>query len=81
MALELAEQRNFHPDAASELRPVLAVLERSRLAREDTLCEESMAQSERAWLRESRSNLACHWNLLCAMTPEDLTYVSERQAA
>ncbi|MDE2338873.1 MAG: helix-turn-helix transcriptional regulator [Gammaproteobacteria bacterium] len=81
MALELAEQRKFHPDAASALRPVLAVLERSRLAREDTLCEESMTNSERAWLRESRSNLARHWNLLCAMMPEDLTYVSERQAA
>ena len=81
MALELADQRKFQPDAACELRPVLTVLERSRLAGEGTLCEESMTKSERAWLRENRSDLARYWNLLCAMTPEDLTYVSERQAA
>lgn len=81
MALELADQRKFQPDAARELRAVLAVLERSRLAAEDTLCEQSMTQSERAWLRQSRGNLARHWNLLCAMTPDDLTYASERQAA
>jgi DNA-binding XRE family transcriptional regulator len=81
MALELADQHKFRVDAASELRPVLAALERSRLAGENTLCEESMTKSERAWLRENCSALARHWNLLCAMTPEDLTYVSERQAA
>ena len=81
MALELADQRKFQPDAARDLRPVLAALERSRLAGEGTLCEESMTQSERAWLHQNRSNLSRHWNLLCAMTPEDLPYAGERQAA
>ncbi len=81
MALELADQRKFQPDAARDLRPVLAALERSRLAGEGTVCEESMTQSERAWLHQNRSNLARHWNLLCAMTPEDLPYAGERQAA
>jgi transcriptional regulator with XRE-family HTH domain len=37
---------------------------RSRLAREDTLCYESMTRAERAWLRSHRPADARRWNLL-----------------
>ena len=39
-------------------------LYRSRLAREDTLCQESMTEAERRWLRKNRSEEARKWNLL-----------------
>jgi transcriptional regulator with XRE-family HTH domain len=53
----------------------IARLEPSRLAREDTLCRESMTRAERAWLRERRSKLAEHWNLLTDLTVEQLDHV------
>jgi hypothetical protein len=39
-------------------------LERSRLAREDTLCRASMPEAERHWLTEHRPEEARRWNLL-----------------
>ena len=40
----------------------MAELERSRLAREDTLCHDSLTEAERRWLREQRSAKAEHWD-------------------
>jgi len=59
---------------ADALANVEGQLERSRLVREDTLCRESMTQTERRWLREKRSKLARHWNLLTGLVPEHLSY-------
>jgi len=59
------------------LEPLAAVeqhLERARLAREDTLCRESMSPPERNWLGTTRSALARHWNLLTGLTAEQLSY-------
>lgn len=53
-----------------------AALESSRLAREDTLCKESMTHAERAWLRTHRRKSAKHWNLLTDLTVEQLDHVS-----
>lgn len=47
-----------------ELREMKAVIERSRLAREDTLCGDSMNEKERKMLRRNRTGKARHWNLL-----------------
>jgi transcriptional regulator with XRE-family HTH domain len=47
-----------------ELKEIKAVIERSRLAREDTLCAESMGEKERKKLRQKRTGKAKHWNLL-----------------
>lgn len=55
-----------------KLREYAGVLERSRLAREDTLCRESLTRTEREWLRENRSEEARHWNLLTDMRAENL---------
>ena len=49
-------------------------LEEARLAREDTLCRESMPPRERSWLKAHRPAIAEHWNLLTSLTPEQLSY-------
>jgi len=51
-------------------------LERSRLAREDSLCQSSLTVAERHWLRENRSEDAAHWNILTDWRPEHSRYGS-----
>jgi hypothetical protein len=51
-------------------------LEEARLAREDTLCRESMPRREREWIRTHRPKAAEHWNLLTNLTPEQLRYAA-----
>ncbi|QQS40406.1 MAG: helix-turn-helix transcriptional regulator [Acidobacteriota bacterium] len=46
----------------------------SKLAREDTLCRESMTESERKWLRRNRPPEAKRWNVLSDLKVEHLTY-------
>ena len=57
-----------------KLKEYVAVLDRSRLAREDTLCHDSLTQAERTWLRANRSETATHWNLLTDMHAENLPH-------
>ena len=76
LASEVSEGRK-ESERAGKLRSCLEVLERARLAREDTFCHDSMTQAERAWLREHRSASAAHWNLLTDMKGEHLAYASE----
>jgi transcriptional regulator with XRE-family HTH domain len=52
-----------------------ALIERSRLAKEDTLSHESMTQAERKWLRRNRPAKARHWNLLTDLDVRHLAYV------
>jgi transcriptional regulator with XRE-family HTH domain len=51
-------------------------LEEARLAREGTLCRESMPEPERTWLRANRSESADHWNLLTGLKAEQLPYAA-----
>ena len=51
-----------------------AVLERSRLVQEDTLCHDSMTEVERKWLRSKRPREARHWNLLTDLEVRHLAY-------
>lgn len=51
-------------------------LERSRLAREDTLGRESMPPAERRWLAENRSPTARHWNVLTSLSDDQLSYAA-----
>jgi transcriptional regulator with XRE-family HTH domain len=62
--------------AATELHELVQELEPSRLAREDTLCNDSMTDAERRWLRERRPPPAEHWNLLTDLRREHLPYAS-----
>lgn len=51
-------------------------LERSRLAREDTLCNASLPEPERRWLAENRPEEAKHWNVLTDWTVDALRYLA-----
>ena len=74
-ARRLAAHRNDKP-AASELAEVEERLERSRLAREDTLCRDSLTHVERCWLASNRPADARRWNLLTDMVPEELRHAT-----
>ena len=51
-------------------------LEEARLAREGTLCRDSMPESERTWLRSNRPEAAVHWSLLTGLTAGQLPYAA-----
>ena len=74
LAEEFAEKTGDQSRKASLSRQV-AVLERSRLAREDTLSNDSMTQAERKWLRQNRPSKARYWNLLTDLDVKHLAYV------
>jgi len=76
LAQQLAASREEFRPALKHLQQVETKLERARLAREDTLCRESMPLAERRWLASNRSSLARHWNLLTGLTLEQLPYAS-----
>lgn len=75
LARQVAERM---PDDATArtLRALEAELDRSRLAREDTLCRASLTGRERQWLAENRPEEARRWNLLTDWTPDALRYVA-----
>lgn len=74
VAKKLAASRPELESALKQLTTVEQQLERARLAREDTLCRDSMPSAERRWLEANRSPLARHWNLLTGLTPDQLSY-------
>jgi transcriptional regulator with XRE-family HTH domain len=76
MTRELAVSRAKFRSALGPLLAIEVRLEHSRLAREDTLCRESMPAAERRWLASNRSPLAQHWNLLTGLTIDQLPYAS-----
>jgi transcriptional regulator with XRE-family HTH domain len=70
-------QRDSQSDEDQRLRKLkeyIAVLDRSRLVKEDTLCHDSLTDAERKWLRVNRPGEAAHWNLLTDMKTENLPY-------
>ena len=73
LARELAQKREDEPSEAALFEQEQR-LERSLLSREDTLCQESMGEAERAWLRNHRPVEAARWHLLTSMTTGDLPY-------
>jgi transcriptional regulator with XRE-family HTH domain len=76
MTKELCESKGKFRTALESLRVAEVKLEQSRLAREDTLCRESMSLVERRWLASNRSVLARHWNLLTGLTVDQLSYAA-----
>ena len=70
-----AAQAESSTEVAAILNVQLALLERSRLANEDTLCKASLSHVERNWLRHHRPDAAVHWNLLTDLKAEDLQHV------
>ncbi len=74
MARCAAEKNPARQATAKTLASLEDRLYRSRLAREDTLCQESMTQAERRCLRQNRSEEARKWNLLTNWTPDQFRY-------
>jgi len=78
LAAELAESDPAsNSDKVRKLRECQRSLEAARLQAEDTLCHDSMTNAERTWLREHRSPVAAHWNLVTDLRKEHLAYASE----
>jgi hypothetical protein len=71
-----AARKSGNSQLEARLASCGAALEPSRLAREDTLCKESMTRAERTWLRSHRPKSAEHWNLLTDLTVEQLDHVA-----
>jgi transcriptional regulator with XRE-family HTH domain len=72
---QLADRAGDRPRAQA-LQHLETVLERSRLAREDTLCRASLPEAERRWLNEHRPAEARHWNVLSDWTADAFRYVA-----
>ncbi len=75
LARQLSE-RGADQGLVATLREQEGRLSRSRLAEEGTLCQDSMTQAERRWLRDHRPESAVHWNLLTDLTVDNLPYAS-----
>ena len=77
MARRLTESDPKRKAEALALARLEERLYRSRLAREDTLCRESLTGAERRWLRTNRSEEARRWNLLTGWMPEHFRYAQD----
>lgn len=62
--------------SATRLQGLVSELEPARLAREDTLCRDSMTQAERRLLRDQRPPEARHWRLLTSLSLAELPYAA-----
>ena len=71
----LAERRGEF-EKAELLRAQEKTLERSRLFVEDTLCNDSLTETERRWLQTNRTDEAKHWRVLTDLSPEHLNYAA-----
>jgi len=73
VARRIAEHRH-DLRTASQLKKCEAELERSLLVREDTLCNETMTNAERKWLKAQRPRAAKDWRLLTDLSPANVNY-------
>ena len=76
VALGRRVAEKFNAEAPTRLKDVNDGLDRARLAREDTLCQQSLSEAERRWLRLKRPDIARHWNLLTDLDLENLPYAA-----
>jgi hypothetical protein len=77
LARQVAERNPFYRGRLDELRRFEELLERSRLAREDTYGRRETSKRMRKWLRANRSREARHWNLLTDLKMEHLSYAGD----
>lgn len=73
LARKLAEKSGDEKKATQFKRREQS-LEQSRLAKSDTLCREKMTESEKAWIMQTRSKEAAHWNILSNLSVDYLSY-------
>ena len=75
LSRQVAEKRG-DASTTSRLRAIEEILDRARLVREDTLCQASLSDAERRWLRRTRPVEARHWNLLTDLNARNLPYAA-----
>jgi hypothetical protein len=75
LARQIAAHRH-DTDVAKRLTEVEQRLEPSRLAREDSLGQADMTETERRRLRQHRTDDARRWNLLTDLRLEHLSYAT-----
>ncbi|HVW86917.1 MAG TPA: hypothetical protein VHB50_19660 [Bryobacteraceae bacterium] len=75
LARQVAEKRG-DTLTAGRLRQAEEILDHARLGREDTLCQQSLSEAERRWLRRTRPVEARHWNLLTDLIAQQLPYAA-----
>ena len=75
LARQVAEKR-VHNAAAEVLHKIEDTLDFARLVREDTLCQDSLSDAERRWLKRTRPTEARHWNLLTDLSAKSLPYAA-----
>lgn len=75
LARQIAHRRDDNV-MEDRLDHVEEALNRSRLAREDTLIQNDLSDAERRWLRQHRSADARHWNLLTDLDSRSLPYAA-----
>jgi transcriptional regulator with XRE-family HTH domain len=75
LAAKLA-RKQAKRDVAQRLSQVVKTLEEGRLAKTDTLCQESWPPSQRKFAHKQRSALAAHWKLDTRLTEESLAHVA-----
>ena len=73
--VDLAKPLATRQDQVACLAKLTELLRASRLDVESTLCQESLSNAERNWLRENRSDEARYWHLLTDWKTDDLQYV------
>lgn len=76
VAMHVAEYRK-DSKMTEKLKHWESELERSKLVREDTLCNEVMTNAERDWLKTQRPKAAKQWHLLTGLVPHHLRYYDE----
>src|SRR5689334_18998285 len=70
LARQVAENSGEGSSAAPFLDELVSEVKAGRLDVEGTLCQDSLSEKERKWLRENRSELARYWHLLTNWRPE-----------
>jgi hypothetical protein len=79
LARQVAARVNPNNDRSQALRQLEEELEKSRLAREDTLGKARLSVAETQWLRQNRPQEAGHWNLLTDWRANMLPYAVQAQ--
>lgn len=74
LARQLAE-KSGDPRNTEKFKRREALLERSRLAKEDTLCRAQMTNAEKRWVLSTRSEDAARWNILSNLSVDYINYV------
>jgi hypothetical protein len=71
-----AAKKQAKRDVVRCLSQVVKTLEEGRLAKTDTLCQESWPPSQRKFAHKQRSALAAHWKLDTRLTEENLAHLA-----